>query len=237
MKKKLAQIFIVSLSMSLLLASCLYGIKGSGKVVRTERQVGSFEAISVSAGLEVILLQDSVVKVVVEADDNLQEVIKTEVSNGELKIYPERRIGSCSSKKITVTFKTIHSLEGSSGSEIQSRMELKMPSLRVSGSSGANIDLTFAVTELTVSGSSGVNMKISGSAQNMEIDGSSGANIKAVELKTLNCTADASSGANLKITVTDKISARASSGGSIKVEGSPKNKNVEKSSGGDVSFD
>ena len=79
MKKNLILILSVSIMGCLILTSCLYGIRGSKKVVRNERQVEHFSSISSSAGIEVILIQDSVAKVVVEADDNLQAIIKTEV--------------------------------------------------------------------------------------------------------------------------------------------------------------
>ncbi len=236
MNKRFISVLFAFLLVGLLFNSCLYGIKGSGKVVRNERQVGPFGAISVSAGLEVILTQDSVVKVIVEADDNLQKIIKTEVSNGELKIYPKERISSCEAKKIFVTFKTIHSLEASSGSDVTSKMELKMPSLQLSVSSGANIDLALAVKNLNADGSSGGNVRLTGSAESFEIEGSSGANMKAKDLQTKTCNAGASSGANLKVNVTDKISAQASSGGNIEVKGNPKERNVQKSSGGNVDF-
>lgn len=236
MKKKLIPAIVASLMISLLFVSCLYGIRGSRKVVKNERQVGMFESISASAGIEVILSQDSVAKVIVEADDNLQKIIKTEVSNGELKIYPEKRISSCASKKVFVSFKTIHSLEASSGAEIKSKMGLKMPSLHLSVSSGANADLKLAVNKLNVDGSSGGDIDLSGSAESLEVDGSSGANIKSMEMQSKTCNAGASSGANLKIYVAEKIIAKASSGGNIKVSGNPKERNIEKSSGGNVSF-
>lgn len=236
MNKRFFSVLSASLLIGVLLSSCFYGIKGNGKVVRKERQVATFGAISTSAGLEVILTQDSVVRVIVEADDNLQEIIKTEVSNGELKIYPKQRISRCLAKKVYVTFKTIHSLEASSGSEIVSKMELKMPSLQVSVSSGANIDLSLSVKNLNADGSSGGNLKLTGSAENFEVEGSSGTNIKAKDLQTKTCNAGASSGANLKVNATEKISAQASSGGNIKVMGNPKERNIQKSSGGNVDF-
>jgi hypothetical protein len=40
----------------------------------------------------------------------------------------------------------------------------------------------------------------------------------------------------VRVTVTEKLSAKASSGGQIKVSGDPKERDVQKSSGGDVSF-
>lgn len=236
MNKRFIAVLSVFLLVGLLFNSCLYGIKGSGKVVRSERHVGPFGAISASAGIEVFLTQDSVVKVVVEADDNLQQIIKTEVSNGELKIYPKERIRSCESKKVYVTFKTVHSLEASSGSEIKSKMELKMPALQLSVSSGANMDLGLAVKNLTADGSSGGNVKLTGSSESFEVEGSSGANIKARDLIVKTCSVGASSGANIKVNVSEKITAQASSGGNIEVKGNPKERNVQKSSGGNVDF-
>ena len=236
MKKKLNHIVIVFLIVPLLFASCFYGIKGNGKVVSRTRQVEKFEAVDVSAGLEVILIQDSVYKVVVEADENLQDVIKTEVSHGKLKIFPETSIRHAASRKIYVTIKTIHALEAGSGAEVKSKMELKLPSLEISVSSGANIDLALNSNKLGVEGSSGGRIKLSGSAENLDVDGSSGVEIRMTDLHSNYCNAGASSGANLKVSVSEKLTAKASSGGQIKVSGNPKERNIEKSSGGDVSF-
>ncbi len=236
MKKKLIPVVGVLLIITMLFASCLYGIKGSGKVVRSERQVANFTSVSASAGIEVILAQDSIVKVIVEADDNLQNNIKTEVLNDELKIYPEKRISSCTAKKVYVTFRTIHSLEASSGAEITSKTELKMASLQISVSSGASVVMLLKTSRLNVDGNSGGNIKLSGSTDSFDVDGSSGFNIKAAEMLSKVCNAGASSGASLRVFASERINAQASSGGNIKVSGNPKERNIEKSSGGDVSF-
>jgi hypothetical protein len=236
MKNKLIAGMVVSLVLTMFLTSCLYGIKGNGKVVKNERQTGKFEAISASAGIDVILLQDSVIKVVVEADENLQEIIKTEVSNGKLKIYPIKRISSCVSKKVYVTFRSIHELQASSGAEVTSKMELKMTALQISVSSGASIHFALTGDKVNVQVSSGGDLDLTGLTESLDVDGSSGANINMAELKSKSCNAGASSGANLKVYASEKINAHASSGGNIRVIGNPKDRNVEKSSGGDVSF-
>jgi len=224
------------LVIALLLGSCFTGIKGSGKVVKNERKVEPFEAIVVSAGIEVILSQDSILKVIVEADDNLQEIIKTEVSNGKLKIFPEERIKSAKAKRVYVTFRDINSLKGSSGAEIKSEEELILNTLHLSASSGAGVKLGLAVNNLMVEGSSGGAITLSGSAESLDIDGSSGVVIKASDLQSKTCNAGASSGASLKISVTEKINAKVSSGANINVSGNPKEQDIEKSSGGNVSF-
>ena len=236
MKKKLIPLLITSLAISSLFVSCFYGIRGNRKVVKSERQVEQFESISASAGIDVILLQDSAKKVVVEADSNLQDNIKTEVSNGELKIYPEKQIRSCAAKRVFVSFKTIHALNASSGSNVKATTELKLTSFDLSATSGAKIDLKLVATDLNVEGSSGGDIDLSGTTDNLSVDGSSGVNIRATDLKSKTCNAGASSGASIKISVTEKIIAKASSGGNIRVTGNPNEKNIEKSSGGDVSF-
>jgi len=236
MKTKLIPLLVAALILSMLSTSCFHGIKGNGKVVKSERQVGIFGSISASAGIDVILIQDSVVKVVVEADENLQDNIKTEVSNGELKIHPQKWIRKSKMKTVYVTFKSIHSLEASSGSDIKSKSELKFNSLDLAATSGAKIDLSLVVNDLTIEGSSGGDIDLSGSAENLSVDGSSGVNIKAYDLQSKTCNAGASSGATLKVNVSEKIIAKASSGGNISVAGNTKDRNIQKSSGGDVSF-
>jgi hypothetical protein len=236
MKKKLIPFLVGSLMISMLLGSCFYGIRGSRNVVKSERQVAIFESISASAGIDVILTQDSVVKVVVEADDNLQENIKTEVSNGELKIYPEKQIRSCKAKRVYVSFKTVHAIDGSSGADIKSTSRLKLPILEISASSGANIDLALEGDGLTAESSSGGVINLTGTVNNLSVDGSSGSRIKAPDLQSKICNAGASSGATIKISVSEKIIAKASSGGNISVNGNPKEREIEKSSGGSVSF-
>ena len=234
--KKINLVLIGFLFISMLFASCFYGIKGNGKVVKSDRSVENFESIEVSAGLDLILIQDSVVKVVVEADENLQEIIKTEVSHHKLKIYPETGIRHAASKKVFVTFKTINSLQANSGAGVKSKMELKLNSIDISVTSGADIDLAFSASKMRVDGSSGGNIDLSGTVENLDVDGSSGANIRASDLKSVNCNVGASSGASLKIMVAEKLNAKASSGGHIKVSGDPKERDIQKSSGGDVSF-
>ena len=236
MIKKPKPAVIGSLMILFLFVSCFYGIKGSGKVTKTDRQVNEFSAISASAGIEVILTQDSIVKIVVEADDNLQDNIKTEVVDEELKIYPEKRIRSCKAKRVYVSFQTIKSLDASSGSEIKSKTKMSLTSLDLTSSSGAKVNLMLILNRLNIEASSGADITVEGTVENLDVDGSSGANIKATALQSKSCNAGVSSGANIKIAVTEKITAKASSGGDIRVKGNPTERNIEKSSGGNVSF-
>jgi hypothetical protein len=218
------------------LTSCLFGIRGNGKVVKSERKVEHFHAISVSSGIDLNLSQDSLEKVLVDADENLQDVIKTEVSNGKLKIYPREHISHASSMKVYVTMKNINSLQASSGSDVKTVSRVNLTSFKISASSGADIKIEISCGDLQTDGSSGCNIALSGKTAKLSVESSSGSNINAGKLNSETCSVDASSGSRVRISVSKKIDAHASSGSDITIDGNPAERNVEKSSGGSVTF-
>jgi|GEM_PF-6157692 len=62
-------------------------IYGQGPVVTEERDISGFNGIKVSSGIDVYLKQGNSEKVRVVADENLHDVIETEVMNGILHIF------------------------------------------------------------------------------------------------------------------------------------------------------
>ena len=94
----------------LLTSSCTYaykGIKGNGNVVKQERDVSSFSGIEVGGAFRVYLTQGSSEKLVVEADENLLEVIETEVKGSTLKIRTTEDIRDSKELNIYITFKNL----------------------------------------------------------------------------------------------------------------------------------
>lgn len=75
---------------------------GTGFVVKETRELEAFDSIFVNRRLEVVLIEDSVNYVVVEAGENLQENIKTEVVNGLLTIENTNTCNWVRSYKIPV---------------------------------------------------------------------------------------------------------------------------------------
>jgi len=95
MKKIFTLFMAVALPICLTLSSCdINCTQGSGKQVSETRSVGDFTGVEVSGGYKVVLKQDSVSSIKISADDNVMQYIKTEVSNGKLKIHSSRSICS-----------------------------------------------------------------------------------------------------------------------------------------------
>ena len=209
----------IALVLALLLSSCGFDINfgdfgtgenGNGVVVEENREITeTFTVVSASEGIDVYVTQGTDFDIAVKADENIMDLIGTDIKNGKLKIHAIENIGRAT-KNVYVTLPTVTGLYASSGSHLTAENSIKSDKLEIDASSGANITL-------------------SGTAQEVYVDGSSGANIKAKDLMTSQCNADASSGANVSIHVSDNLTADASSGGNIVYKGNPsvqKNKSV-----------
>jgi hypothetical protein len=229
-------ILIGMILISQLFTSCLYGIRGNGKTIKSEREARNFHSIKISSGLYLILTQDTLEKVIVETDENLQNIIKTEVSDGVLKIYPKERIFNSSRSKIYVTVKHLAEVEASSGSDVNSTTMLNLQDLKVVASSGADIKLILSCSNLEADNSSGSDILLSGKTGKLIIESSSGSDVNADKMNSETCSVSASSGSDVKVSVSKKIEAHASSGSDIIVNGNPIERDINKSSGGSVTF-
>ncbi len=234
----------IALILSVVLTSCGFDInigdfssgeKGNGVITTSEREINEeFTKITTSEGLEVYVTQADEFSISVEADENIIELIGTEISNNTLKIHAIKNIGNAT-KNVYVSLPEITSLKSSSGSFLKIENTIKNNDLVIDTSSGSTLKATIEVKNLELEASSGSNIKLSGTSKTSTIDASSGANIKASNLTTAICDAEASSGANVSILVSESLTADASSGGNISYSGNAKvSKN--KSVSGSVTF-
>lgn len=221
----LVALFLSSCGFDINIGDFAPGKKGNGNVVTDTRKVtDEFSAVSASEGIMVYVTQADDFNIEVEADENIIDLIATDIKNGKLRIHAEENIGRAT-KKVFVSLPNITALSGSSGSHLSSKNTIKSDRLEIDGSSGALVNVELMANDLEIDASSGANMSISGEADNTDVDVSSGGNINAKELQTKTCTADASSGGNVKIQVSKLLTADASSGGNISYSGEP---NVQK---------
>jgi hypothetical protein len=224
---------------ALLLSSCgmdFSTLEGSGNVTTQKRNVGSeFRAVTAGAGIEVVIEQGGERTVTVEADDNLQEHIKTEVKDGTLVIESDARLNDSSTKRVTVRMPEIEKIESESGAVIRNKGTLIVNKLSLEASSGSSIDLVVDAKEITCESGSGSSLKVSGKADDLQADAGSGSNLNARGLAAQTVEAEASSGSTVIVNPLQDLSADASSGGKVLFVNTPENLNKKTSSGGDVS--
>ena len=228
-------VFLSSCGMDIKIGEFGSGVKGNGIVTQDIRPVNEdFTEISASEGLEVIVTQAAVFEIKVEADENIIDLIGTDVNNNVLKIHAIENIGNAT-KTVYVSLPNISELKSSSGANVTATNTIKSDKLTIDSSSGSLVNVNIVTDELTVDASSGANLKILGEATNATIDASSGSNVSGKELTSKTCNAEASSGANVAIYVSETLHADASSGGNISYSGKAK-VNSNKSVSGSVTF-
>jgi len=234
--KKLLALLFVSVLMSSCNVNMFNRVNGNRNVVTADRSTSQkFTKINVSTGLDLYLSQGTKNKVTLEADENLHDIIITEVNDGVLKIYSEKNIWQAKARKVYVTVKNLEGLTATSGSDVYTEDVLKVETIKVSATSGADIRIALDADTVETSATSGSDIRISGTANNHTSRANSGASIEAYKLISKNATVNVSSGADINIYASESINAKASSGGDIDFKGNPREINKKSSSGGSVS--
>lgn len=232
--------FIVITIIALLFGSCnlgvLHNITGSGNVTTENRVVtGEFKNIEVSNALDLVIEQSDKTEITVEADDNLQKEITTNVENGVLVIkFKGGNFINVTSKKITVKMPVIEGIEASSASTVNCNTTLKGNSLSLASSSAASINATVEFENIQITSNSASHQSIKGKAISVETSSSSGSILNAGELLANNVTSEASSGSSTTVHPIVSLKANASSGANISYKNIPKNIQKEENSGGSI---
>lgn len=232
---------IATAIMSLIMVSCNFdmnlvvGEKGNGNVVSIERKFDKeFTSIQAGEGLDVYLTQDGGSSAIVEADENLQELIETYIEDGTLHIGVDGQISWAQSRKVYVSFGNIEKIKSTSGSDVYSKGVIKSNNLELVATSGSDMEIEVFADNLKCKTTSGSDMKISGRADTFDAEATSGSDLKAGELEARVSQARASSGADLTLNTTEELVAKASSGGDIRYSGNPKKVDKNDSSSGSV---
>lgn len=239
MKKSINQ-FLAVLFITTLFTSCgvdmFNRVNGNRNVIVKERKLqGDFSGIKVSTGIDVYISQGNTNEITVEADENLHEIIITEVNNGVLKIYSDKNIWRAKARKVHVTVENLSLLKATSGSDVYSETIIKTNEISISATSGADIKIEVDAESVSTSATSGSDIEITGFTINHAANATSGSSIDAYDLKSENVIAKATSGANINIYASQKIEAKATSGGDVDFKGNPTSVNKKSTSGGSVS--
>lgn len=215
----------VAFLMALILSSCAFDInfgdgkKGNGVVTQDTREITEeFTVVSASEGLDVYVTQADEFGIEVEADENIINLIGTDIKNGKLRVHAIENIGRAT-KKVHVSLPDITALESSSGADLIVKNIIETDKITLDASSGSDLQVELTADEVDADASSGADIKLSGETNILYANASSGSDIKAKNLLAKKCDANASSGADITVNVSESLTADASSGADISYTG------------------
>ena len=141
--------------------------------------------------------------------------------------------GALDADQLSVTSVEIEA--SSSGEVYATASDGDVIGITASSSSDVRIEATGS-PDITIDASSSADVVLEGTCNFLEASISSSADVTGKRMSCKTADVSASSSGDLSLTVTESVIARASSGGDINISGLPTQRDVSRSSGGDVDF-
>lgn len=205
-------------------------------------EVDTFHGVDVAAGIHATVSGGAAPSVVADAKDASHfDGLRVEVRDGILHVWRDWGIGNlfnwgAPDINFTIGTQVLDTLEASSGALIDASA-IMGEEIGIEASSGATIRTDkIEGMAYAIEASSGARIETSGFCTDAAVEASSGASISAKGLDCKTAAFEVSSGASIELTVHDKLSADASSGGSATIHGHPSIDSLDSDSGGSVNF-
>ncbi len=198
-------------------------IVGKGGTVTETRQITGFNSIDLSIDANVIYTQDASYYVEISGQDNVLNVLTTEVSGGELEIDFSKWVRKHSNITIIIHSPDIKELEVSGSGSIETSGPINTTDMDLEVSGSGNIvvsNLTTSDMEASISGSGNIEVN-GGTVTNQEAKISGSGNIDFEYLQAANSACKISGSGSVTVWVTTQLDASISGSGDIKYTGTP----------------
>ena len=167
---------------------CVFrNMEGNGLLVKQERQLGDFNQIHLSGPMNVYLTQDKTASVMVHADENLTDLIRTTIDNNNILVVdwdaPEdTKVKLKNQVDVYINYKNIHTLKNALVGNLECLSSINVDSLHIQSTSVGKMNLIISCHTLTTNLSGVGNATLSGNADEVIIQNSAVGNLKAFEL-------------------------------------------------------
>ncbi len=225
MSRRLAVVCLLVLAV--VLVSACSAVRGSGKVVTEQRQVGNVDSVDVQGIGRLEVTQGSPAQLTVEADDNLMRYIKTETQGNQLIIKTEGLaipfvlLQPSSTIVYHLRMPDPRQLSlGGSGEIVASDLNVSKLGVDISGSGKASLtNLKADQFSYQLSGSG--NADITGEVGTEDVSVSGSGRLTAGDLKAKTVSVTISGSGDATVWATDALDVTISGSGSVKYYGSP----------------
>ena len=221
-----------SLKFAVLLLAALFTFSsckkeiGRGPVITEERLHTNFDELSVNILGKVTYRQGTDYRVVVRAQQNILDIIQTNVMAGQLivKFQSGKQVGASEEIEVEITSPQLTwvMLAGSADLELASPIAGSFLELVVSGSGNIHAQELNLSEELVshITGSGNINVD-AGATPSARYKVTGSGNIKADALTAVNVNAEISGSGNIRLLASQTLQAKISGSGSIYYRGTP----------------
>jgi hypothetical protein len=229
---------ILTLFLAISLISCSTDeiISPSGSITKVQKNHKNFTTLEVNNGFAVVLTFNKDEKVEVEANENIQNYIETDVSSNKLKLKRKDNINFTSGTKVKiyVSANKIDKIIATGGSNISCSDKFLVSDLELDLSGGSIITADLGINNLKADMSGGSILNLRGTSNTFVLSASGGSKIGSYDLylKKLDC--DISGGSTIELTVNEQLIVNASGGSIINYKGTGTIKSQNLSGGSQI---
>lgn len=199
-------------------------VKGHGPIVSENRFTASYEEVALAIPADVYIVQGEDEGITIEAQDNVLDVIETEVRHGELKLKFEDGVivKRFDPIKVYITTEDLSQITVSGSGNVYNDSPIVTNELRVRISGSGNVDLhdiDTPVMDAKISGSGKVYLEGITADLYLQISGSG--DIYAFNLLTETADVTISGSGKTEVTVAHYLNAQISGSGDVYYRGHP----------------
>lgn len=176
-------------------------MQGEGPYIQSQRELPDFNGIELSGGMKLDVIVGGPTHVVIHADENLHEYIRTRVEDGVLEIDFTESVSSSNDFRAEISVPSLNSIE-------------------VAGSSQMNVTGIDAEDfELDVAGSAKGTM--SGNVHKLEVDVAGSSKLQLFDLVAQSVKIDVAGSANIEVAAEQHLDVDIAGSGVVHYKGSP----------------
>lgn len=195
-------------------------VAGSGDVTSQNRSVPAFDRIDIGGEYEVLVRVGAGRSVVLEGDDNLLPLIRTEVRNGTLHIESDSDLRPRDEIRIDIGVETLNAIHSGGSSDVAVRdVRSSAFDLGVSGSSEVVANGQFGDLSASISGSGEIHLNGTAGAIDGDVSGSGELDLLQVSARSARIKVSGSGDATVQ--VSDRLDANVSGSGDVRYRGQP----------------
>ena len=195
-------------------------VAGSGVRTSVSRTVSAFDRVDIGGEYDVVIRVGAAPSVVLEGDDNLLPLIRTEVRGGKLHIDSEDDLRSRDPIRITIGVATLNGVHSGGSSDVAVRdVRSDAFAASVSGSSDLTANGEFGDLSASISGSGEIHM--TGTADGIDGEVSGSGELDLLEVRARSARVDVSGSGGATVQVSERLDAKVSGSGDVRYRGQP----------------
>lgn len=209
-------------------------VKEEGDIVRREISIDSFDKLHLNGSPTVFVTTGKTQKVEIETTQNIIDILKTKVTDGEWSIGFKECIKTKNGVKIYVDAETIKqlSVNGSGDFIGKNTFETDNLSLRIKGSGDIKVDVNANKLTSKIQGSGDI--KLSGKTKSQTIVVQGSGDYTALDLTSDVAEANVNGSGDIQITVMESLTAKVNGSGDIIYFGKPAQVDSKVNGSGDI---